>query len=348
MMQSIEITRPDDWHVHLRDGPVLRDTVKDISRCFGRAMVMPNLATPVTSVEMASQYRQRIVSFRPDHSTFEPLMTLYLTDRTTRDTVKQAAESGLIQAFKFYPAGATTNADAGVRKMEAIYPLFEQMSVQNIPLLIHGEVSDPSVDVFDREAVFIDRHLHHLVANFPDLKIVFEHISTTEAVDFIRSSPANVAATITIHHLLYNRNHMLADGMKSLFYCMPILKGSLHQRALIAAATSGSNKYFLGSDSAPHAQSNKEDSSGCAAGVYTAHAAMELYAEVFDAAAALDKLEGFASHFGASFYGLPRNRDTIHLEKETWQVADRLSFGAQQLVPIRSGQEIGWRLATSN
>ena len=341
-MQSIEITRPDDWHVHLRDDPVLRDTVKDISRYFGRAIVMPNLATPVTNVEMASQYRRRILAHLADDSAFEPMMTLYLTDRTTTETVKQAGQSGLIRAFKFYPAGATTNADAGVQKMESIYPLFEEMTLQRIPLLIHGEVADPGVDVFDREAVFIDRHLDHLVKSFPELKIVFEHISTAGAVQFMQSSPANVAATIAVHHLLYNRNHLLADGMKSLYYCMPILKERADQQALIKAAPSGSSKYFLGSDSAPHAQSAKEDCSGCAAGAYTAHAAIELYAEVFDEAGALDKLEGFASHFGASFYGLPRNSDTIQLEKRPWLVADRLSFGDQHLVPIRSGQEIRW------
>lgn len=306
---------------------------------------MPNLATPVTSVEMASQYRQRIVAQRPPDSSFEPLMTLYLTDRTTRDTVKQASASNLIQAFKLYPAGATTNADAGVRNVESIYPLFEEMATQELPLLIHGEVSDPSVDIFDREAAFIDRHLDHLANSFPELKIVFEHISTTQAVEFMESSPTNVAATITIHHLLYNRNHMLAGGMKSPYYCMPILKGSADQQALIKAATSGSSKYFLGTDSAPHAQSAKEHSGGCAAGAYTAHAAMELYTEVFDAAGALDKLEGFASHFGPSFYGLPRNRDTITLEKKSWLVSDRLSFGDQQLVPIRSGQEIHWSMS---
>lgn len=343
-MQRIEITRPDDWHVHLRDGQALRDTVKDVSRYFGRAVVMPNLASPVTSVEMAISYRQRILSFRPDQSTFDPLMTLYLTDQSSRDTVKQASDSGLIHAFKFYPAGVTTHAAAGVRVMESSYPLFEEMTIQKIPLLIHGEVSDPSVDIFDREGFFIDRHLHHLVKSFPDLKIVLEHISSKEAVEFIQSAAANVAATITVHHLLYNRNHMLADGMKSLYYCMPILKESAHQQALIAAATSGSSKYFLGTDSAPHSRSDKENCCGCAAGAYTAHAAIELYAEAFDKAGAVDKLEGFASFFGADFYGLPRNRDTIHLQKKSWLVADQLRFGDQQLVPIRGGQEIGWSM----
>jgi dihydroorotase len=341
-MPTIEITRPDDWHVHLRDGPALRDTVRDISRCFARAIVMPNLAEPVTSVEMATQYRQRILSFLPRHSKFEPLMTLYLTDQTSRDTVRKARDSGLIHAFKIYPAGVTTNADAGVRVMESIYPLFEEMAKQNMPLLIHGEVADASVDIFDREAVFIDRHLRHLIETFPELKVVLEHISTTAAVEFIQASAANVAATITVHHLLYNRNDMLADGIKSFYYCKPILKRSVHQQALIEAATSGCSKYFLGTDSAPHAQSDKENCWGCAAGAYTAHAAIELYAEVFEKAGALERLEGFASHFGADFYGLPRNKDTIRLEKQSWLVADRLSFGDQRLIPIRSGQLIDW------
>lgn len=343
-MRSITITRPDDWHVHLRDGDYLKDTVADISRYFGRAIVMPNLVPPVTSVDVAAAYRDRIVSLVPESSAFEPLMTLYLTDQTDVDTVVSARQSGIIHAFKLYPAGATTNSEAGVDDLETLYPIFEAMQDQDMVLSIHGEVTDPDVDIFDREAAFMDRHLTKICEKFPDLRIVLEHITTRDAVDFVQSCSNRVAATITVHHLLYNRNDLLAGGLKPLYYCLPVLKRDNHQKALIDAATSGDSKFFLGTDSAPHPRTAKENACGCAAGCYTAHGAIEMYAEAFDSAGALDRLEGFASHFGADFYGLPRNSQTITLMEDSWRVPGQLNFGKDTLVPIRTGDLITWQV----
>ena len=341
-MRSITITRPDDWHVHLRDGRYLRHTVPDISRYFGRAIIMPNLVPPVETPEQAKAYRVRILSFVPDDADFTPLMTLYLTDNTTPATVALAKQSGLVHAMKLYPAGVTTNSTSGVNAIEQLYPVFETMQEQALVLAVHGEVNDESVDIFDREAVFIDRHLHDIHQHFPELKIVFEHITTRDAVDFVTDCSACVGATITAHHLLFNRNHLLADGIKPIYYCLPVLKRDIHQQALIRAATSGDSSFFLGTDSAPHPRSDKENACGCAAGSYTAHAALELYAEVFDHADALDKLEGFASQSGAYFYGLSPNNDQITLHEQSWQVPLSSSFGDEEMIPVRAGEAIAW------
>jgi len=343
-MRSLTLTRPDDWHVHLRDGEYLADTVADTARTFARAIVMPNLLPPVDQVEMASHYRNQIINSIPQDLQFEPLMTLYLTDKTEIQTVIDAKRSGFIHAFKLYPAGATTNSEAGVSAIQSLYPIFECMQEQGMRLCIHGEVTDDSVDVFDREAVFIDESLIPITRNFPDLKIIFEHITTKESVDFVESSSANIAATITPHHLLLNRNHMLAGGMKPIYFCLPILKRDTHQQALIQAAISGSPKFFLGTDSAPHPRAAKENACGCAAGVYSAHAAIELYAEAFDKADALDKLEGFSSFYGPDFYGLARNKDTITLVNEPWQVPKTHKFGNDLLIPMRSDDRILWKI----
>lgn len=342
-MTSITITRPDDWHVHLRDGDVLKDTVRDISRYMGRAIIMPNLVPPVTDTSAALAYRDRILAAQPSE-TFSPLMVLYLTDNTTPDEIRKAKASGHVYAAKLYPAGATTNSDSGVTDIKKLLPTMEAMQELGMPLLIHGEVTKHDVDIFDREKVFLETVLAPIVAAMPNLKVVLEHITTKDAVDFVNNAGPNVGATITAHHLLYNRNHMLAGGIRPHFYCLPILKRNTHQEALIAAATSGSNKFFLGTDSAPHAKGKKEAACGCA-GSYTAHAAIELYAEVFEQAGALDKLEGFASHNGPDFYGLPRNRDTITLTKQSWAVPDTMEFGADQVVPIRAGEQISWKVA---
>lgn len=341
-MRSITINRPDDWHVHLRDGPYLKDTVRDVARYFGRAVVMPNLVPAITNVELASEYQQRIRSVIPEGSVFSPLMTLYLTDDTTPQMVLDASASGLIHAMKLYPAGVTTNSAAGVNSLEALYPVFEAMSESGMVLAVHGEVADESVDIFDREAVFIDRHLRGIHERFPYLRIVFEHITTRDAVDFVRQTSNHVGATITAHHLLYNRNHLLSGGMKPIYYCLPVLKRDIHQRALIDAAVSGDPSFFLGTDSAPHPRSAKENACGCAAGAYTAHAAIELYAEIFDEQGALDALEAFASHFGPDFYRLPRNQETITLQEQSWKVPPLLSFGTDELVPIRADDSIHW------
>lgn len=342
-MTSITITRPDDWHVHLRDGDVLKDTVRDISRYMGRAIIMPNLVPPVTDTSAALAYRDRILAAQPSE-TFSPLMVLYLTDNTTPDEIRKAKASGHVYAAKLYPAGATTNSDSGVTDINKLLPTMEAMQELGMPLLIHGEVTKHDVDIFDREKVFLDTVLAPIVAAMPNLKVVLEHITTKDAVDFVNNAGPNVGATITAHHLLYNRNHMLAGGIRPHFYCLPILKRNTHQEALIAAATSGSKKFFLGTDSAPHTKGKKEAACGCA-GSYTAHAAIELYAEVFELAGALDKLEGFASHNGPDFYGLPRNHDTITLTKQSWAVPDTMEFGADQVVPIRAGEQIGWQVA---
>ncbi len=341
-MTTLTITRPDDWHVHLRDGAALKDTVADIGRYFGRAIVMPNLVPPVTNIELAKQYHSRIMA-ENKHPNFTPLMVLYLTDDTSAEDIKAAKESGLVYAAKLYPAGATTNSSSGVTDIANIGHVLTAMQEVNMPLLIHGEVTTNDIDIFDRESVFIDSILKPLVANYPDLKIVLEHITTKQAVDFVNQAGANVAATITVHHLMFNRNHMLVGGIRPHYFCLPVLKRNIHQQALIEAATSGSEKFFLGTDSAPHAQHAKESACGCA-GSYTAHAAIELYAEVFEQAGALDKLEAFASLHGPKFYGLPVNSDTITLVKSDWQVPPTLSFGDDCVVPIKANETISWQV----
>ena len=343
MIDRLTLLRPDDWHIHLRDGALLARTVADASRTFARAIIMPNLVPPVRNAAEAQQYRQRILDARPDQSSFQPLMVLYLTDQTSAADIHNAANSGFVHAAKLYPAGATTNSDSGVTALEAIYPALEAMSDVGMPLLVHGEVTHADVDIFDREKRFIDDQLVSLVNRFPHLKMVFEHITTADAAQFVREASDKIAATITAHHLLYNRNHMLAGGIRPHFYCLPILKRNTHQEALLDAATSGSAKFFLGTDSAPHAQNAKEVSCGCA-GCYTAYAAIELYAEAFEQRNALDKLEGFASHFGADFYQLPRNQDTITLVREPWTAPSSLTFGEQQLIPLRAGETLNWRI----
>jgi dihydroorotase len=343
-MDQITITRPDDYHLHLRDGQYMADIVGYSARRFGRAIIMPNLKPPVTTVADALAYRERILMALPEGSRFEPLMTLYLTDNTTRGEVYRASKGKHILGFKLYPAGATTNSDAGVTDMEKSYPALEAMEEYDVPLLVHGEVTDPSVDVFDREAVFIDRVSRHLVVRFPKLRIVHEHITTAHAVDFVRSLPG-VYATITAHHLLLNRNALFQGGIRPHHYCLPVLKRETHRQALLAAATSGNPKFFLGTDSAPHLRNLKEAACGCA-GIFTAHAGIELYAEAFEAADALDKLEGFASHFGADFYDLPRNTSTITLVCEAWEVPGQLPFGdhLEGVVPLRGGEMVQWKL----
>ncbi|MFH0258218.1 dihydroorotase [Vibrio rumoiensis] len=339
-MTTLTITRPDDWHVHLRDGDALANTVKDISRYNGRALIMPNTVPPVTSLQMALDYRERIMTH--NHSdTFEPLMALYLTDNTTPEDIREAHASGKVVACKLYPAGATTNSDSGVTDAKKIYPVLETMAEVGMLLLIHGEVTTHDVDIFDREKTFLETVLAPIVNDFPHLKIVLEHITTREAVEFVNQAGDNVAATITAHHLLFNRNHMLVGGIRPHFYCLPILKRGSHQQALIEAATSGSKKFFLGTDSAPHAQGKKETACGCA-GSYTAHAAVELYAEVFDKEGKLENLEAFASHNGPDFYGIARNSDTITLEKSAWDVPATMPFGADVVVPIRANEQIEW------
>jgi dihydroorotase len=344
-MRSITLTRPDDWHVHLRDGSYLPATVGDIARYFGRALIMPNLVPPVDSVDAARQYRDRILALVPRESTFKPMMTLYLTRNTTPAVIREAKQSGFVLAFKLYPAGATTNSEAGIDSIKSLYPLFEVMQKENMPLAVHGEVTDPQIDIFDREAVFIYRHLRDISETLPDLRLILEHITTGNAVDFVASAGPNVAATITAHHLLYNRNDMLVGGIKPLYYCLPVLKRNTHQHALLEAATGGNSKFFLGTDSAPHPRSAKENACGCAAGCYTAHAAIELYAEVFAEVDALHRLEGFASFFGADFYQIPRNTDTITLQESSWTVPEWLPFGSEQLMPIRTGTSVAWQVS---
>ncbi|SMY15197.1 dihydroorotase [Photobacterium aquimaris] len=339
-MTTLTITRPDDWHTHLRDGDVLKDTVRDISRYMGRAIIMPNLIPPVIDTESAIAYRDRILAAQPA-ATFTPLMVIYLTDNTSAEEIKKAKASGHVYAAKLYPAGATTNSDSGVTSIDNIRPALVAMQEVGMPLLIHGEVTHNHVDIFDREQAFLETVLSPIVEEFSSLKIVLEHITTADAVKFVQSTGDNVAATITAHHLMFNRNHMLAGGIRPHFYCLPILKRNTHQQALIEAATSGSKKFFLGTDSAPHAKGRKEAACGCA-GSYTAHAAIELYAEVFEQANALDKLEGFASLNGPDFYGLPRNTDTITLVKESWKVAEEMQFGDDTVVPIKAGEMMSW------
>ncbi|GAA5646135.1 dihydroorotase [Vibrio proteolyticus] len=339
-MTTLTITRPDDWHVHLRDGDVLTDTVRDISRYNGRALIMPNTVPPVTNTELAIAYRDRIMAEQPSPQ-FQPLMSLYLTDNTSPEEIRKAKASGIVVAAKLYPAGATTNSDSGVTSAKSIYPVLEAMQEVGMLLLVHGEVTTHDVDIFDREKAFLDNVLAPIVNDFPGLKIVLEHITTADAANFVKQANDNVAATITAHHLLYNRNHMLVGGIKPHFYCLPILKRNTHQKALIEAATSGSKKFFLGTDSAPHAKGHKESACGCA-GSYTAHAALELYAEVFEQEGKLANLEAFASHNGPDFYGLPRNADTVTLTKAPWTVPESMPFGSDIVVPIRAGEQIDW------
>ncbi|MFZ3041732.1 MAG: dihydroorotase [Thiobacillus sp.] len=343
MTDILTITCPDDWHIHFRDGAAMQSVLPDTARAFGRAIAMPNLKPPVVSVADAAAYRERLLAAAAGTS-FEPLMTLYLTDNTTPEEIRRARESGFVHAVKYYPAGATTNSDSGVTELTRAYQAIAAMEEVGMPLLLHGEVVDPEVDVFDREAVFIERHLTRLLRDFPKLKIVLEHITTRQAAEFVTAAPANVAATVTVHHLLYNRNAMFRGGIRPHLFCLPVLKREQHRQALVAAAISGNPKFFLGTDSAPHAVGAKETACGCA-GIYSAHAAIELYAEAFEDAGALDRLEAFASFYGADFYGLPRHTDTLTLKRESWDAPASLRLGDETLVPLRAGETIRWRVA---
>ena len=343
-INKISIVRPDDWHLHLRDGEALKAVLPHSARQFARAIIMPNLRPPVTTVAAAEAYRARIVAALPEGASFEPLMTLYLTDNTPADEIRRAADSGFVKAVKLYPAGATTNSDAGVTDLRKCDAALAEMEKLGMPLLVHGEVTDPAIDIFDRESVFIETVLQPLLARRPGLRVVFEHITTADAAQFVASAGENVATTITAHHLLYNRNAIFTGGVRPHYYCLPVLKREKHRAALVAAATSGSHKFFLGTDSAPHARSTKEAACGCA-GCYTAHAALELYAEAFEAAGALDRLEAFASFNGPDFYRLPRNSTTATLERQSWIVPEAFAFvGGDPLVPLRAGESLGWRL----
>ena len=342
-MQTLTITKPDDFHLHLRDGAALRNVLQDSARQFSRAIIMPNLNPPVVTTVQAMEYRDRILNYLPTGSEFQPLMTLYLTEKTTAEVIERAKQSGYVYAVKYYPAGATTNAESGVINMENVYPALEAMEEYQLPLLVHGEVTDPDIDIFDREKVFIERVLELVLKRFKRLRIVFEHITTKQGVEFVKSGPDNLAATITPQHLLLNRNALFTGGLRPHHYCMPILKSEEHRQAVVTAATSGHPRFFLGTDSAPHAKQDKESACGCA-GIYSAHNAIELYAEVFSATGCLDKLEAFASHHGADFYGLSRNTGTITLERKDWTVPDVLPFGEQKLVPFRAGELCHWKL----
>ena len=342
--QTLTITRPDDWHLHVRDGDALASVLPDTARQFARAIIMPNLKPPVRSTLEAGWYRDRILAALPANTAFEPLMTLYLTDNMDPDEIKRAKSSGFVHAVKYYPAGATTNSDSGVTDIRKCDAVFEAMQDAGLPLLLHGEVTDSESDIFDREKIFIERHLIPLTLRFPTLRIVFEHITTASAVKFVLAANDNVAATITAHHLLFNRNEIFKGGIRPHYYCLPVLKREQDRMALLKAATSGNPKFFLGTDSAPHAKNTKEASCGCA-GCYTALHAMELYASAFESADAIDKLEGFASFFGADFYGLPRNTGTITLEKSSWQVPDELPFSGSAIVPLRAGEMLDWRVS---
>jgi dihydroorotase len=338
-MKTLTITRPDDWHTHVRNGAILQTVLPHTAAQFARAIIMPNLKPPVTSVAQALAYREEILQAVPTGANFTPLMTLYLTAATTVEAINAAAECAHVYAFKLYPVGATTNSDAGVADVSTIYPLLAAMEKQDLPLLLHGEVTDETCDIFDRERVFIDRHLTAITRDFPNLRVVLEHVTTSEAVQFVEAAGANVAATITPQHLLFNRNAMLAGGIRPHYYCLPILKRETHRQALVKAATSGSAKFFLGTDSAPHITHTKENACGCA-GCYSAFGALELYAEAFEQADALDKLEGFASFYGADFYRLPRNTDTVTLEKSTWTIPN--AYG--EITPLKAGEQLSWKL----
>jgi dihydroorotase len=342
-MTTLTLTRPDDWHLHLRDGATLRDVLPHTARQFARAIVMPNLRPPVTTTVMAAEYRARILAAVPAGLAFEPLMTLYLTDNTVPEEIAQAKASGFVHGVKLYPAGATTNSDSGVTSLAKCSAALAAMEKHGLSLLVHAEVTDADVDVFDREKVFIERHMIPLTRDFPGLKIVFEHITTRDAAHFVTEAAANIGATITAHHLLMNRNALFTGGIRPHHYCLPVLKREEHRQALVAAAISSSPKFFLGTDSAPHARAAKEAACGCA-GMYTAHAAIELYAEAFESVNALDKLEAFASFHGADFYGLPRNTEQITLARDSWVVPETLPFGDDVLVPLRAGQDIAWKL----
>ncbi|KPF59102.1 dihydroorotase [beta proteobacterium AAP51] len=338
----IQLTQPDDWHLHLRDGAALAAVLPATARQFARAIVMPNLRPPVTTAAAAVAYRQRILAALPAGMAFTPLMTLYLTDNTPPEEMRRAKEAGVV-ALKLYPAGATTNSDAGVTDIRKCHATLEAMQRQGLLLLVHGEVTDAEIDIFDREAVFIDRVMQPLRRQFPELKVVFEHITTTEAAQYVAEAGPHTAATLTAHHLLYNRNALFTGGLRPHYYCLPVLKKEKHRQALVQAATSGNPRFFLGTDSAPHASVMKEQSV-CGAGCYTAPAALELYAEAFEAAGALDKLEGFASHFGADFYGLPRNAGTVTLRREAWTLPEVLPFGDATIKPLRAGETLNWKL----
>ena len=335
------LTRPDDWHVHLRDGAVMALALPDTARRFARAIVMPNLQPPITTVDLAQAYRDRILAALSADMHFEPLMTLYLTDNMSAAEIEKAKHSGFVQAVKYYPAGATTHSESGVTNLKRVYSVLAAMEKQDLPLLLHGEVTDSTVDVFDREAVFIDRHLMPLTRDFPGLRMVLEHITTHAAVEFVQQAPNTIAATITAHHLLLNRNALFEGGLQPHHYCLPLLKREAHRVALVAAATSGNPKFFLGTDSAPHPRHAKESACGCA-GIYSAHAAIELYAEIFERAGALDRFEAFASFHGPDFYRLPRNRDTLTLEQRSWTVPEELRFGKETVVPLRAGKTMAW------
>jgi len=345
--RTVRITRPDDWHLHLRDGAALRAVAPATAQVFGRAIVMPNLTPPITTVDAALAYRQRILAALPADSSFDPLMTLYLTDATSAAEIVRAKASGFIHAVKYYPAGATTNSQSGVTALEHAYPALAAMQAQDLVLAVHGEVTDAAVDVFDRERVFIERILAKIVRDFPRLRVVLEHVTTEEAVAFVIGAPDNVAATITPQHLLYSRNALFAGGLRPHLYCLPVLKRERHRQALVAAATSGNPKFFLGTDSAPHARDAKEHACGCA-GCYSAPVALPMYAEAFDDAGALDRLEAFASVHGAAFYGLAANTDSITLVRETWRVPETLPFGDQTIVPLRAGEDLRWQIASAS
>lgn len=342
MAETITITAPDDWHIHLRDKESLKYTVPDAAMSFERAIVMPNLVPPVTNAQHALAYRDRICQHIPEGVSFTPLMVLYLTDNTDAQTIADAKAAGVV-ACKLYPAGATTNSDSGVTDIAKISKALEAMEEHNMLLLVHGEVTDSHIDIFDREAAFIEQRMKGIIRSYPGLKVVFEHITTEDAVSFVAESGANIAATITAHHLMFNRNHMLVGGIRPHYYCLPVLKRNRHQQALVKAATQGGESFFLGTDSAPHAKSAKESACGCA-GSYTAFAAMEMYAEVFDQADALDKLEAFASLNGPSFYGLEPNKTTITLEKTPWHVPESFDYLGEKLVPIKAGEMLNWQI----
>jgi dihydroorotase len=341
---QITITRPDDWHLHLRDGDALAAVLPHTARQFARAIVMPNLRPPVTTVAAAAEYRTRILAALPDGLSFEPLMTLYLTDKTPADEIRRAADSGFVHAVKLYPAGATTNSDAGVTDLLKCDAALAEMEKVGLPLLVHGEVTDPAIDIFDRENVFIERVLQPLLVRRPGLRVVFEHITTRDAAEFVAAAGSNIAATITAHHLLYNRNAIFSGGIRPHYYCLPVLKREIHREALVRAATSGSNKFFLGTDSAPHARGAKEIACGCA-GCYTAHAALELYVEAFDAVGALDQFESFASFNGPDFYRLPRNTGQVTLLRQEWKTPDSFAYAdGDTLVPLRAGEALRWKM----
>src|SRR6478672_6908197 len=344
-MDRLTIRKPDDFHVHLRDGPAMRQVLADTARQFARAIVMPNLKPPIRTTAQALNYRERILGELPEGSGFEPLMTLYLTDDTPPEEISRAKLSGRVHAVKLYPAGATTHSDSGVTRLSRCFRTLERMEELGFPLLVHGESTDPSIDVFDREKAFLEETLGPTLERFRGLKVVLEHITTRDAAQFVEVTGPNVAATITAHHLLMNRNALFMGGIRPHHYCLPVLKREEHREALVEAATSGNPKFFLGTDSAPHPRGDKEAACGCA-GVYTGHAALELYAVAFEEAGALERLEGFASEFGAAFYGLPANADTVTLVREDWKVPDTLPFGAERLVPLRAGETLPWKLST--